>query len=293
MLLFVKLHQNHFIELTHYLIFDILNQIYISRQFFFKMKYAFAFFVSFLVTQISFAQHAKECFVYEHAYKFGKPIKDGVLAEHHLFDKDGLLKTKKLFSGIGNRRDYFEYQYDSLKRCTIEKEYTKNGRLLSENQFEYNELGKLAAEKKYDSKGTFISKTSYVFTGDLPFHAEMSVYNTAGLHRKTLTTKIENDRLRTEAIVYYPNGSVEFLVKISDHDAFGNECKKTFYDSKGNYLYAYTRQWDANNRLIFKYLENQYKITYTYNSKKLLETEIHYNPVTGEAQKLVRYVYFD
>ncbi len=237
------------------------------------------------------AQVAKECLVYEHVYKFGSPAENGILIEHRYYDKNEYLIKCQTFNGISSPRNYLEYKNDEHGKVVQKTEFSKGGRLLGSTQYTYHESGAELSEKEYDMKGTLVRKIVNVYSEDKNYETESYTYNKTGLNRKTVNTEVDTKGRRTAATVFFPNGQIEFLIKISEHDAFGNEQVKAFYNAKGKYLYSYNREWNADNQLISKHLEGQYKISYVYDSNKRLENEIHYNVFTYEPIKLIRYVY--
>lgn len=229
--------------------------------------------------------------VYEHIYRFGKPIKRGKLVEFLLFDKNENIKSRQFYGRRKKKRDIIKYTYNSKNQLIEEVRVSIRHKLRKKTKYEYHSSGKKLLEKEYSSAGKLIKKTQYIFPDNKNHWTKRIKYHSDDVYSKTKVTEFDSKGRRKAGVVYKKNNKIKYKFKIEGHDQFGNELDKIFFRPNGKYLLRYTRKWDDKNRIIYKVYEGKYKIKYEYNSNGNLSKEIHYNPNTNEPTKLRRYVY--
>ncbi len=246
--------------------------------------------LSLILNITAYAQNPKVCMVYEHLYRFGKPAKNGTLIEEYYYDKNKNIIKIQYFSSVKLGGNYETFKYNEKGQKVQKTLKTKRGRVLQTTKYTYHDSGLLLTEKRYSPKGILLKKVVYAFPEGKNYWTERKTFNSQGLESRTVNTEFSADGLRLAGVVYTASGDVKYKFKIKDHDKFGNEGSKIFFDADGKYLYTYKREWNNDNLITLKYLENKHKSRFYYENKLLIR-KIIYDLKTDEPMKLIRYKY--
>lgn len=256
-------------------------------------KFTLYIFLIFFASNL-YSQNSKsitECTVYKHWYKFGEPLKNGILTKKVYFNENSLPEKIQYFNKNGSSKDYTIFKYTQNNNILKEMSYNFRGKLTEFVDYEYIDSTKLVSEKYYNAAGILIKKTSYEYPENSIYWSKRTRYNQSGVYSQTIVEEFDPEGRRLSGKVYGKNNTLDFTFKISGHDKFGNEKEKTLYTVKGDEFSSYTQEYDENNNIKLKHYKDEYKIIYLYDENKRLIAETYYDTKTDEPLYILIYIY--
>lgn len=251
-------------------------------------------------------------------YKFGIPEKYGKLKNELNYDRNGNIILEINYNSGGS--SLYKYQYDKNLNC-IEKQietkfdsewepyltkykysdenllleeisYKKNGILMNKIIYIYGLYKNLIEKERRDIEGNITYDRIFVYNNDKRLIKE---YDNLNKSNGVIYFYDENDQLLEETKTIANDISYLKYRMVYSYDLFGRIVYQIGYENSGLNesvgLECYY-QYNEDGKLIKEHRpeDEEYDITYLYNSNGLLIEQTDYNSI-NEPEKLTKYEY--
>ncbi|MEA2042401.1 MAG: hypothetical protein U9N85_07595 [Bacteroidota bacterium] len=234
-------------------------------------------------------KEVEKCYVYQHQYKFGVPAKEGTLIEIRFYKNDRLVK-KQYVNQFKRKRDYVLYKYNKSGKVLTETGFSRRKRKVLMKVYKYTNFGKPASLKIFNSRGKLTEKTVWEYLNGKTYFHKKTIYDSHGIRKSTVVEKSNEHGQRMAGSLYGRKHKKILGFEVKETDSLGNETLIEFTKPEGEHYKTVTKQYDAQNRLVYEFQEGQKKIKYFYKNNRL-KKEVNYNVLTDEPIMLRRYVY--